>query len=165
MAAYAVFEPPARRGAGVGHTDRFIFVRDGFGWGAFLLGPIWMAWRRLWLVLIGYVMLAAILEVLFRLARVPIEGRVLAGFLLALLIGFEAVTLRRWTLMRRGWHDLGIVVGDDLESAERRFFEAWTAGAMPVRPATASAERERGAAPARPASEVLGLFPQPGARR
>jgi hypothetical protein len=164
MAAYSVFEPPARRGAGVAHTDRFVFVRDGFGWGAFLLGPLWMLWRGLWLVLLGYVVVVAALEVGLRFAGVPAGGRMLVGVLLALLIGFEAASLRRWTLLRRRWHDLGIVVGDDRETAERRFFEAWTAAGMPARPASAAPERH-GTAPARPASEVLGLFPQPGAPR
>src|SRR4029079_12989102 len=46
-------------------------------------------------------------------------------FLLALLLGIEAGTLRRWTLARGGWKTRGVVAGDDLESAERRFFDAW----------------------------------------
>jgi hypothetical protein len=49
------------------------------------------------------------------------------GALLSLLIGFEAATLRRFTLARRRWTNVGIVVGDDLESAERRFYDAWAA--------------------------------------
>ena len=32
----------------------------------------------------------------------------------------------RWR--RRGWTNVGIVVGDDVESAERRFFDAWVRG-------------------------------------
>ena len=49
-----------------------------------------------------------------------------ASVLFALLIGFEAATLRRFTLARRRrWRNVGIVVGDDLELAERRFFDAW----------------------------------------
>ena len=31
-----------------------MFVRDGFYFWAFLLGPLWMLWRRLWLVLVVY---------------------------------------------------------------------------------------------------------------
>ena len=34
--------------------ERFAFVRDGFYFWAFLLGPLWMLWRRLWLVLVLY---------------------------------------------------------------------------------------------------------------
>ena len=53
----------------------------------------------------------------------------LGSLLLALLVGFEAASLWRWTLTRRGWKTLGFVVGDDEENAERRFFAAWTARA------------------------------------
>ena len=35
----------------------------------------------------------------------------LANFLIALLMGFEAASLRRWTLSRRNWRQLDIVVG------------------------------------------------------
>ena len=90
-----------------------------------------------------------------------------AAALLALLVGFEAATLRRLALARRHWKNAGIVVGDDVESAERRFFDAWMHGeprasatpvaAMPVPVARVSA--------AAPASEIIGLFPQPGGSR
>ena len=49
------------------------------------------------------------------------------GFLIALLIGFEAATLRRWTL-RNADAIVGVVVGRDQEDAERRFFDAWVKG-------------------------------------
>ena len=88
------------------------------------------------------------------------------GFLLALLVGFEAATLRRFTLARRGWRNVGIVVGDDVEAAERRFFDAWVEGrdgarcVTPPRPSAPPMLRR----PA-PASDVIGLFPEPGAPR
>src|SRR5206468_3183240 len=47
--------------------------------------------------------------------------------MIAILMGFEAASLRRWTLSRRKWRQLDIVVADDEESAEHRFFERWTA--------------------------------------
>src|SRR5262245_50437458 len=50
MAVYSVFAPPPSTGEA--DAERFRFVRDGFSWGAFLLGPLWMIWRRLWLVLL-----------------------------------------------------------------------------------------------------------------
>ncbi len=126
MAVYSVLEPPDRDGGRDG-AERFVFVREGFSWAAFLFGALWMLWRRLWLVLLGYIVLIAGLEVVFRLLGASIGPRILTGFLIALLIGLEAGTLRRWTLVRRGGRDHGIVVGDDLEAAERRFFSAWTA--------------------------------------
>jgi hypothetical protein len=65
---------------------------------------------------------------------------------------------------------VGIVVGDDLESAERRFFDAWVHKPWADRSSFDGAPRTSspamGAAMARrPSSEVIGLFPQPGAPR
>ncbi len=90
----------------------------------------------------------------------------LGSLLIALLVGFEAASLRRWTLARRGWRTLGFVVGDDEESAERRFFAAWTArAASPTAPSPVAAEPQY-AAPVRrgppSGSDVIGLFPEPG---
>ena len=49
---------------------------------------------------------------------------------LSLLIGFEAGTLRRWSLDRRGWSTLGAVSGRNAEDCERRFFDMW----LPTQP-------------------------------
>ena len=54
MTTYTVHEPPARAGEAAGDPDRFVFVRDGFYFWAFLFGPLWLLWRRLWLVLLLY---------------------------------------------------------------------------------------------------------------
>jgi hypothetical protein len=118
-------------------------------------------------VLIGYIVVISALEAAFRLAGVPPEGRVFVALLIAFLLGFEAASLRRWTLARRGWRDLGIVVADDLEAAERRFFEAWVADRPPVRrpvPAPASA-RPAPSAASTSSPDVIGLFPEPGGGR
>jgi hypothetical protein len=75
----------------------------------------------------------------------------------------EASTLRRWKLGRRGFTNRGIVIGDDRESAERRFFDAWAAqeDAPLSRPAPAMAPP---ALPRASAPDIVGLFPQPGVR-
>jgi len=88
--------------------------------------------------------------------------------------------LRRFTLSRRGWRNVGLVVGDDIDSAERRFFDAWVSNAWAEKTWAEKTWAERssvGGAPRasspamgvptarRPSSEVIGLFPQPGAPR
>jgi len=164
MSTYTVHEPPPRKGETSANPDRFVFVRDGFYFWAFLLGPLWLLWRRLWLVTVLYLVVIGVLEAGLWAVKAPGAARVAVGFLLALLIGFEAGTLRRWTLTRRGWKNPGVVVGDDLETAERRFFAAWTPASAP--PATASMP------PPLPKvwksgedRDIVGLFPQPGAPR
>ncbi|TMJ30741.1 MAG: DUF2628 domain-containing protein [Alphaproteobacteria bacterium] len=164
MSIYTIHVPPAELSPS--SPDRFVFVRDGFSFWAFLLGPLWILWHRLWLVFIGYVALAVLLQVGLRLIGASTPVTFTAGALLALLVGFEAATLRRATLARRGWTSAGIVVGDDLESAERRFFDVWLRGepsraGSPMAPASTAAA----APPRMGGSEIIGLFPQPGVSR
>ena len=54
MAVYTVHEPLPRKNEAAADPERFTFVRDGFYFWAFLLGPLWMLWRRLWLVTLIY---------------------------------------------------------------------------------------------------------------
>src|SRR5437762_13091001 len=101
MAVYTVHQPGAEAERVSSDPERFVFVRDGFSFWAFLLGPLWMLWHGLWLVLVGYLILAAGLQVVLRAAGAQSGLAFAAGLLLALLIGFEAATLRRLTLPRR----------------------------------------------------------------
>jgi hypothetical protein len=167
MSVYTVHEPPVRSADPLPDAVRIVFVRDGFSFWAFLLGPLWMLWHRMWLVFAGYVVVAAALEapiVAFGASQTALAG---IGLFISLLVGLEASTLRRFTLRRRGWSSVGIVSGDDLEDAERRFFDAWlrdlpaqpAAGAAAAPPATATVPRVL----QRP--DVIGLFPEPGAQR
>jgi hypothetical protein len=178
MAIYTVHEPPLKRSETEPNPDRFVFVRDGFYFWAFLLTPLWMLRHRLWLVLVCYALIVAALGIVLRTAGASTTVNVVVGLLVAILVGCEGATLRRFTLARRGFKPVGLVVGDDLDSAERRFFETWTAGgrrqpailppgspASPAAPSAAPAVTAAAALRRTPANEVLGLFPQPGAPR
>jgi hypothetical protein len=160
MAIYTVYEPPPR-GADARHTDRFVFVRDGFFWSAFLLAPLWMLRHRLWLALMLYAAVVVGIGAGAQFFRLSAAITAAIAFAVSLLIGFEASTLRRWALARRKWTDVGVVVGDDLELAERRFFDAW----IRHEPLSRSAQPSPGAGMRSHAeSDVIGLFPQPGGR-
>jgi hypothetical protein len=175
MPVYTVHAPTAD-GADLRATDRFAFVRDGFHVWAALLGVVWLAWHRLWLALIGWIVLMAAVDVAMVRLRIGGGTILLADILLALLLGFEAASLKRWTLSRRHWRQLDIVVADDEEAAERRFFDRWTAK---QRLLNDQAAVDRGAPPPTrdipgqpfskppplPQSEIIGLFPEPGASR
>jgi Protein of unknown function (DUF2628) len=164
MSVYTVHEPPPRQDETSASPERFVFVRDGFYFWAFLFGPLWMLWRRLWLVTVLYLVVTAALELGLWAVNAPLLARSVVGLLLALLVGFEAGTLRRWTLARRGWKNVGIVVGDDLEAAERRFFAAW-ASASNASPKAVPPEPLPPHVPHRDDNTIIGLFPQPGAPR
>jgi hypothetical protein len=170
MRIYSVHEPPAHWREARRGPENFAFVRDGFHFWAFLLTPLWMLRHRLWLVLIGYLVLVGALVVGLRWAGVSANASSWILIMLSLLIGLEAGSLRRWTLRRRQWIDHGVVAAKNLEEAERRFFDAWTGAA--ASPSAAPAAAPASAFPPgssflrpRPAQDIVGLFPEPGAPR
>ena len=176
MPVYTI-HAPITAGADLRATDRFVFVRDGFHFWAAVLGVVWLAWHRLWLALLGWIVLMAIID--FGMVKLGVGAGtiLLVDILLALLLGFEAASLERWTLSRRNWRQLDIVVADDAEAAERRFFDRWTArrrglgndqlavdrGAPP--PTRNIPGQPFSKPPPLPHSDIIGLFPDPGAQR
>lgn len=169
MPTYTVHEPPPRKNESVASPECFVFVRDGFHFWAFLLPPLWFVLRRLWLALIIYVVASIALDFALSRAHVPASWRMLVDVLIAILIGFEAASIQRWTLQRRKWKTLGFVVAEDAELAERRFFGAWTQraatppGTPPVESTPLYAASVRRGPPS--GSDVIGLFPEPGTSR
>src|SRR5262249_55853951 len=170
MFILTVYEPPPETHETAPHPEPLRFLRGRLSVWAFLLTPWWMLRHRLWLALTGYVIVAIALAVALRSLGASTGVTITVAALLSFLVGFEAATLRRFTLSRRGWRNVGIVVGDDLESAERRFFDAWVhkpwADQSSVDGAPRASSPAMGVPMARrPSSEVIGLFPQPGAPR
>ena len=168
MPTFTVHQPPPRLGEAASAPERFVFVRDGFHFWAFALTPFWLLRYRLWLAFAIYFAAGILLGVALRLIGAGTTVQLLAGLLVALLIGFEAATLRRWKLTRRGWKMLGFVVGEDIEMAERRFFAEWTKDANkrasalpPLAPEPVYPAPVRRATP----SDVIGLFPEPDGPR
>ncbi len=142
-----------------------MFVRDGFHVWAFLLTPFWLLWRRLWLAFALYLLVSVVLAVALRLIGAGLTVQFLAGLLVALLIGFEASTLRRRKLAWWRWTMLGFVVGEDIEMAEHRFFAEWAKGANEAPPPAAPEPNTimpmRHDAP----PDIIGLFPEPESPR
>jgi hypothetical protein len=171
MRVYSVHEPPVRGLDPLPDAERFVFVRDGFYFRAFLFAPLWMLWHRMWLVLLCYVIGSAVLETALVLVGATPADVTVVALLISLLVGLEASTLRRFTLNRRGWKNVGIASGDGLEDAERRFFETWahelpSQRAVPMAPPPTPPPASGGAPPlprAPQGSDVIGLFPEPGA--
>jgi len=168
MPTFTVHAPPRRGGEAPATPDRFVFVRDGFhGW-AFLLAPFWLIAHRLWLAFALYVVATVAVAVGLAVLGASAEAQALAAFVIALLVGFEAASLRRWTLTRRRWATLGFVVGEDRDSAEHRFYSQWAARGPAVTQAVTEPSPPPSVATRRgPPSghDVIGLFPEPGANR
>ena len=132
MTVYTVHEPPDPPADRLDRAESHVFVKDGFTWAAAVLTPFWLLANRMWLVLAGYLVAAAVTQVGLRW----IAGEEIATLLmlaLHVLIGLEADTLKRWTLDRNGWRMIGSVVGRGASDCERRFLEAWLPGQPYIR--------------------------------
>lgn len=163
MATFTVHEPPPRKNEETASPVRFAFVRDGFYFWAFLLGPVWMLYHRLWLVFLMYIGFTAALQI--TLSALGVSGLVkfTVGLLIALLVGFEAGSLRRWSLRR--WTNRGIVVAYNREAAEHRFFDRWSGGLPAAYAPTEPPSPPPGARVPTSEHDVIGLFPEPQARQ
>lgn len=167
MTVFTVHEPkpkPKKREEAA-PPERYAFVRDGFYFWAFVLGPVWMLWHRLWLVLLMYAVGMTAVEVALWALGLSAAVKFAVAVLIALLVGIEAGSLRRWSLRR--WTYRGIVVAPNREAAEHRFFDRWAG-----QPAEALDLSAPPAPPAAPPSmrvptsdhDVMGLFPEPQPR-
>jgi hypothetical protein len=166
MPAYSVLEPPRRNRSASDHADRFVFVREKFSVAAFLFGPLWMIWRRLWLVLMVYTVMVGLIGYGLQRVEIAWAARIAVYVLIQFLVGLEATGLRRWSRVRRGWRDCGTVIADDIETAERRFFDARAARAptpssLAPTPVPPMATNPMGPLP----PDIIGLFPEPGGGR
>jgi len=139
MLTFTVHEPPNPPADRVDRAESLVFIKDGFSWAAALLAPIWLLVQRLWWPLLAVVVLYGGFELIKRATGVDQRWVGLAILALNLLIGFEADTLRRWALERRGWRTLGSVTGKTAAECERRFFESW----LPTQPIIAPRAEQR----------------------
>jgi hypothetical protein len=76
-------------------------VPDRFSWFAALLPPVFAVVHRLWLPLLAWVVLVLLIALMGRFLGADAAGW--TYLLLAVLIGFEAPSLRRRGLRRRGY--------------------------------------------------------------
>ena len=168
MSVFTVFEPPRRSAGAVADPERFVFVRDGFYFWAFLTTWLWMLWHRMWIVLVIYIVAVMGVEAALHYSGVSTAGVVLAALGISLLIGMEASSLRRCSLARRRWTNVGVVSGEDLEDAERRFFDSWVradSGKRNPPPSARPAAYAPASLPSSPVPDIVGLFPDPRANR
>jgi hypothetical protein len=153
--SFTVHTPPPAMGEEEIGTQ---FVPDRFVFLAFLVPWLYFLWHRLWLeTLAWFVAMVAIVVAAF-LAGIAPPIAFLICLIVNMLIGFEAVTLRRWKLRRSGYHDAGVVVAANREEAERAWFaERQVAGTIAPPPPVAPA----GYSPVPAPQGVIGLFPEP----
>ena len=153
MTVFTVHQPLPRKTEDVAPPERFAFVRDGFYFWAFLLGPLWMFWNGLWLVLLIYLA-----------ERGSDPGRALGARRLRRREVCRGTPDRHSGRMRsriaaalelrRRWTNVGLVVAPSQETAERRFFDRWSAVQHRRRRPLAPAASPRGCRNLRPTSSA-----------
>jgi hypothetical protein len=158
MTIYTVLAPPDAGSAGP-DRDRFVFIKEGFCWPAFFFTPIWLLFRRMWLVFILYLLASA--AVFYLASQMPEIGGLIA-LLFGILVALEANNLRRWTLERRGSRFIGVAAGRRLIEAEFRFFSTWPGVVTEAKPAEPPKPAAPASLPPKATGEIVGLFPKPG---
>lgn len=128
MATYTVHAPPGTEPTPEG-AARVCFVKEGFSFWALVLPVVWLLWHRLWLALLGYLLVVAALVYADRF--IDDTAVTIVAVLFAFWFALEARQIRRWTYDLHGWRMIGLVEADGQEAAEFRFFSSW-ADAAPV---------------------------------
>ncbi len=125
VVTYTIHEPPDAAADRVDRASDLLFVKDGFHWLTALCPPFGLMIKRLWLELLGYVLIVGAIAGL--LGWIGLNASWIALFVAALnfYLGFEVSSLERNYLDRKGWLPLGSVTGRNRSECERRFFETW----------------------------------------
>jgi hypothetical protein len=170
MATFLVFEP-ADQARTQAAAERVVFLREKFSFWAFLLTPFWLLRYRLWLAFLAWLVVFVAINLVGEWLGFGPFAAIAASFFPSLFFGMEAANLRGKKLIRKGYRDAGVVIAEDIETAERRFFESWQQRApvksdLPYAPNAAPPafpETKLAVAAARE-QNVIGLFPTPGPR-
>jgi Protein of unknown function (DUF2628) len=157
MRLYSVHAPPEEPLA----PERFLFIKEGISWPALFLPVIYILWHRMWLTLVYYIVYLLVIAWIGRLAGQDMAT--LAALLGGILFALEANNLRRLSLERRGWREVGGTSGRRYGEAEARFFTRWSGEVEPA-PRSETPPRPPSQPEAHdPATEepIFGLFPEP----
>ena len=93
-------------------------VREGWSWGAFLFGPLWLLVQRAWLAALLWLAVGCLPLLL------PGAARVVASLALAWLAGLLGRDLVRWSLARQGYALAHVVAARDQDAAFARLLAA-----------------------------------------
>ena len=148
MRTYSVFEPPVLPGTPEEDAQSLVFVRHGWSLAALFVPLIWMLFRRLWWVLLAYIVLVIAIQV----ASYSVPSLFTAGLsvALAIVIMLEAGQLRLESMAAKGYREIAVVEARNQTEAERIFFTRWLAEhgeARPARRASTGMQRPTSAKP------------------
>jgi hypothetical protein len=173
LATFLVFEPAdgARTQA---NAERVVFLREKFSVWAFVFTPFWLLRYRLWLGFLVWLVAFALIHFAGNKLGFGPYAALAASLFPSLNFGFEAMNLRARKLLGQGFRDAGVVIAEDLDTAELRFFETWKNASASGAPLKSDYPYAPNAAPpafpdtklavASTEQNVIGMFPTPGQR-
>jgi Protein of unknown function (DUF2628) len=118
-----------RRGRPGGESE-FVFLNDGFAWGAALFSVFWALYHRLWWHALAFAGVIAVIVSADLLHAPAPEFRLAMELGFFGIAGFLGGDARRAALDRQGYREIAVVLGRSLLDAERRYF---TLAAEPAR--------------------------------
>ena len=108
-----------------GHNpeQNLVLIKEGFSWLGFFFSGFWALAHGLWIAAGGlFVGSGVLIGILVLIEPTPItELAISLGY--AVLIGFIANDLHRWTLERQDYDLVGVVSGAGIDEAEQRFLD------------------------------------------
>lgn len=168
MATFLVFEP-ADDARTQESAERVVFLREKFSIWAFLLTPFWLLRYRLWLGFLVWLIAFMAITLLGRALGFGPYASLAASLFPSIFFGLEAINLRSKKLLRKGYRDAGVVIAEDLDTAERRFFQTWeNSSAMTSdishKPDSTVTYPDTKHAVLSAEQNIIGMFPAPGQR-
>ena len=121
MHVYSVYFPA--EGDRRTRLEKAVLVKDGFSWPALFFSWLFLAFHRMWIVLILYSALMVIAAVTCALLKAPPQITILVLVGISVLLALEASGLRGWSLSRRGYEMQGMITAANLIQAEAKLFE------------------------------------------
>lgn len=136
MRTYSVFAPPVMAGTVEEDAQSLVFVRHGWSLAALFVPLIWMLVRRLWWVLLAYLVVVIGIQVLsLAVSELVTTGLSVA---VAIVVFVEAGQLRLESMAAKGYREIAVLEARNRDEAERVFFTQWVADRDAVQPVAAS---------------------------
>lgn len=154
MRIYSVFTPQdAVSGDDLEVAERFHFVRHGVSFLALLAPIVWMVLRKLWLVLLLYILSMVAIGVLAMVVSPLFVVGV--NVALALILFFEAGTILLASARMKGYQEVAVIEAANQGEAERKFFQVWLAKRNGSSRGTQPSPQSTSGAPALPRQRLM----------
>lgn len=122
MAFFEAFQNSSKSHNGDYANGNIILIKDGFCWPALFFTPFWLMLNGMWLIFALYIGLSLIFTSLGQFDIVPSNVAFWLNITISVIFAYEANFLRKWTLQRGNYRQIGVSYGGNIREAEVSFF-------------------------------------------